>query len=169
MNATSIAQVRNGLASCVSAAVQKGMHVSFTAHVDDSTASSVAKWRNRLLLDPFQPFGGECVDGWVGLAHGAAAAVTPGCRVPAPGGTVTHMRPCTWLPLLLVCSSAQSALSMYCDVKVLVLPCADLAATCTLPDTLLQGCSMPTPGGKEHSNSLPAPLPGWLSCRLQLL
>ena len=34
------------------------MHVSFMAHLDDSSASSVAKWRNLLLLDPFQKFGG---------------------------------------------------------------------------------------------------------------
>jgi hypothetical protein len=59
MNQTAIALFRQALSSCVNEAVSNGMHVSFTAHLDDSTASSVAKWRNRLLLDPFEKFGGE--------------------------------------------------------------------------------------------------------------
>ena len=68
MNATSIALFRQALSSCVNEAVRNGMHVSFTAHLDDSSASSVAKWRNLLLLDPFQKFGGGWgVGGWAGV------------------------------------------------------------------------------------------------------
>ena len=59
MNTSSINMLREGLSSCINEALRNDMHVSLTAHVDDSSASSVAKWRNRLLLDPYEQFGGK--------------------------------------------------------------------------------------------------------------
>ena len=59
MDDSYIKALKAGLEACVSAAVAEGMGVSFTPHLDDSAASSVTKWRNRLMLDPYLKYLGE--------------------------------------------------------------------------------------------------------------